>query len=56
MDPNRALAVIRELCDTAEELGLLTDDVIQELVENFEALDEWLAKGGFLPSDWAATR
>jgi len=23
-----------------------------ELIEHFEALDEWLSRGGFLPADW----
>lgn len=23
-----------------------------EIIEHFEALDEWLSRGGFLPADW----
>ena len=26
------------------------------MAEAFEALDQWLSKGGFLPSDWAVPR
>lgn len=50
MDPNATLAEIRELIETENTLkdGQYTDDII----ERFEALDEWLSKGGFLPADW----
>jgi hypothetical protein len=45
MDPNATLAAIREL------LASDTPDVI-ELAELMEALDMWLSRGGFLPTDW----
>ena len=45
MDPNAALAKVRELIGDGDSADVL-------LVDAFEALDEWLSKGGFLPSDW----
>ena len=54
MDPNATLTELREAArgywtapptDT-EEAGL-------RVVELFEALDEWLTRGGFLPEAWA---
>jgi hypothetical protein len=54
MDPNAALKRLKELLaeplndKDASELRLL----LREVGEQFEALDEWLVKGGFPPSDW----
>jgi hypothetical protein len=45
MDPNAALTKIRELIADGDSADML-------LVEAFEGLDNWLCKGGFLPSDW----
>jgi hypothetical protein len=43
MDPNEALRLLRKYAsDTPGALG-----------EQFEALDEWLSKGGFLPTAWS---
>lgn len=58
MDPNEALAKMRAAITRYNE-GLANDsgDWIsnaQEAVEMAEALDEWLSKDGFLPSDWEA--
>jgi len=56
MDPNVALAEMRE----SIKAYFLTDDderaaaEAQVVVERANALDEWLSKDGFLPSDWAA--
>lgn len=43
MDPNEALDDLRRAikCNNADET-----------YEAFTHLDEWLRKGGFLPSDW----
>lgn len=51
MDPNATLARIREL---AAQLEIDSSDpyVVEELAEQFTALDEWLSKGGFKPSAW----
>lgn len=45
MDPNEALKRIRELINDGDSADVL-------LVEAFEALDNWLSRGGFLPSAW----
>lgn len=57
MDPNAALAQLRELAATA---GGLADgdplDVAQTLTSfaaALEDLDRWLSAGGFLPAAWA---
>lgn len=53
MDPDKALEGLRELVDAYNR-----DDVadplahVEMLVESFEALDEWLSKGGHAPSAW----
>lgn len=52
MDPNAALANARAIT-TAILSGWLTEDGGYELAEAFDALDQWLTKGGFLPSAWA---
>jgi hypothetical protein len=31
------------------------DTLGEELAENFNNLDEWIQKGGFLPSSWRRT-
>jgi hypothetical protein len=49
MDPNAALATLRAL--TADALNGKEVDVM-ELAESFEALDQWIGKGGFLPDAW----
>jgi hypothetical protein len=44
MDPNETLRQLREKMQ-----GNFIESETREL---FEALDEWLAKGGFLPKEW----
>ena len=45
MDPNATLRAIRvHLAAEEPEPG--------SLAELVEALDEWITRGGFLPSDW----
>jgi hypothetical protein len=43
MDPNATLAAIRIAIANHH------DDDVAEL---FDALDGWISRGGFLPSDW----
>lgn len=47
MDPNATLRRLRELCalDNCHLFAV-------EIADLFEALDEWISKGGFLPEDW----
>lgn len=58
MDVNETLARLRaavsqtRLASNSEEAAWLGE----QLAESFEALDAWLSKGGFLPTDWAAPR
>ena len=56
MDPNANLRELRELTaqflkDWDEERTPDTLDVYR-MAELVEALDEWITRGGFLPSDW----
>lgn len=57
MDPDDTLTQIRELITkyqtSAEEMS--TSDAA-ELVLLVDGLDEWLTKGGFLPTEWNALR
>lgn len=55
MDPNTALVEMREhagVCQTAKDGSDEEYDAMVALAEKFEALDEWLSKGGFLPTAW----
>lgn len=52
MDPNETLAELRKLAARLLDTGGWPDD----MAEKFQALDEWLSKGGFLPTDWQANR
>lgn len=60
MDPNAALAALRELAgcrdDITDHPGQDWSDRLLAALENFEALDEWLTSGGALPHAWAAAR
>lgn len=51
MDPNEALRVLREWAgneDPADQPPTIDADA----VDAFRALDQWLSRGGFLPSAW----
>lgn len=53
MDPDAALARIREIgADIAEEEVPSVEQAI-ELAEVICGLDAWLSTGGFLPAAWA---
>lgn len=55
MDPTAALAEIHRAISEAEDACCFEHQAesFKEAVEKFEALDEWLSKGGFLPDSWA---
>lgn len=57
MDPNANLATLRRLVDRIIAAPDLAgqDDAI-ELATLTEALDNWLSRGGFLPSEWQKGR
>ena len=51
MDPNIALDKLRELARTLLD-GDETSHTATDMAEQFEALDQRLSNGGFLPSEW----
>jgi hypothetical protein len=57
MDPDEALKQIREVVskirndETARTLDAYAE--LETITDAFEALDDWLSSGGFLPKDWA---
>lgn len=62
MDVNETLAKLRSAVALADSAPVMGDPITAaamlataagEMTEAFTALDEWLSKGGFLPSDWA---
>lgn len=56
MDPDMTLHELRELCAEAlAESGAKRTDLVDEIAEKFDALDDWLSKGGFVPGAWLAT-
>jgi hypothetical protein len=53
MDPNETLTELRRLVSRAHEPITMTGGHAQSFAESFEALDEWLSRGGFLPEAWS---
>lgn len=58
MDPNATLSEARAaytaFVRAADEMDSDTyDRALCALAEHFNDLDEWLTKGGFLPSEWS---
>jgi hypothetical protein len=55
MDPNANLAEQRRIVARINEEQYSAKDLIYDairLAELVQALDEWIAKGGFLPTAW----
>jgi hypothetical protein len=56
MDPDAALETLRELVteinENREQAIADPDWILTEFAESFEAIDNWLVSGGFLPADW----
>lgn len=59
MDPNEALRNCRRIAnslvekmDADEDLESLPVHKVNQLIESFQGLDQWLSKKGFLPKDW----
>lgn len=53
MDPNANLEELRRLVRRKLYDNNLTPDEDVRLAELVEALDQWIAGGGFLPTAWA---
>ena len=53
MDPNATLADLRRLTILLLVNPNNGDDAAVRMAELFEALDSWIARGGFLPQTWA---
>lgn len=54
MDPDTALRKLRDAVrrlDHSSE-GQAQQADVDSAVDHFEALDQWLCRGGFLPHDW----
>jgi hypothetical protein len=57
MDPDACLEEIRKLLKTWHEMSDADEpfgDHLDMLCERVEALDDWLSKGGFMPTAWVA--
>ena len=55
MDPNATLSRLRELSaeiTKAFHAGDNATDMGAEMADLFDALDQWITRGGFLPTDW----
>ncbi len=50
MDPNATLDRLRELVMEYRDHGAI--ETAEELADDFDSLDQWLSRGGFLPRDW----
>jgi hypothetical protein len=70
MDPNEALRLARERREemrtagadydagriTGEEYDDIMGEALRAQSEAYEGLDDWVSKGGFLPTEWARGR
>ena len=56
MDPDANLTEARALAARALGGDPLDDDETYRLAELIHDLDEWVSRGGFLPTDWNAQR
>lgn len=62
MDPNEALKNLRDTIGLATALSdgdpvdFTAEQILADMTEDVQALDEWLSKGGFLPTDWRMSR
>lgn len=63
MDPNMTLHELRELAARALQARDFlggepgpVEHVLHQMAEKFDALDNWMTKGGFAPDAWRETR
>lgn len=54
MDPNATLEELRRLIEGTKSAE--RDTLAEEIADRFEALDQWLSNGGFLPDAWNKNR
>lgn len=52
MDPNEALRKLRELVMHVQG-GVAPEELVEQFETQFEALDNWLTRGGFPPEAWS---
>lgn len=52
MDINANLAELRTLVSENIDREFVSDHDTARMMELFNGMDEWLSKGGFLPSAW----
>lgn len=52
MDPNATLRELRDIFTLIKAHRRMTSEQLDHAAELFEALDGWLARGGFLPAAW----
>lgn len=55
MDPNETLAKLRKAVGafwTSENGSAAVADLADSIAEHADALDQWLSRGGFLPTPW----
>lgn len=54
MDPDQALKEIRQLISDWNDFVNVEEAVAfaESLTEKLDGLDQWLSKGGFLPTAW----
>lgn len=56
MDPNKTLQHLLGLVKDAHNVDSMSDhetrDMLVDFATSFEALDEWIHSGGFVPERW----
>lgn len=58
MDPDQTLDDLREAAQRARKyiaiggFDYAAEKIVDELTNSFDALDDWLSRGGFMPNDW----
>lgn len=56
MDPNTALNDLRRAVAAIDNNDGMSEhafsDQLDNIIQEFTALDQWLTGGGFLPNDW----
>lgn len=60
MDPNEALRQLRMVTENAHVIDYgnhrEVTELLRDMIDHVSALDEWMTRGGFLPTAWEAHR